>query len=55
MLDGEHDRKSVPASFITALPTDEVQLRRELLGHIEDEPEDLRDIGPSSPFSSSGR
>jgi hypothetical protein len=31
VLDGEHDRKSVLAGFITALQTDEVQLQRELL------------------------
>lgn len=39
VLDGESDREAVLASFVTALPPDDEQLLRELLGQAK-EPED---------------
>ncbi|MFF7468958.1 BlaI/MecI/CopY family transcriptional regulator [Streptomyces sp. NPDC008092] len=40
VLDGEHDRRAVLASFITTLPENDEQLLRELLAQAGDEDED---------------
>ncbi|MER7790306.1 BlaI/MecI/CopY family transcriptional regulator [Streptomyces sp. NPDC097640] len=40
VLDAERDRKAVLASFITALPTDDERLLRDLLDQTGDEPGD---------------
>lgn len=37
VLDGEQDRRAVPAGFITTLPADDEQQLRELLRHAGDE------------------